>query len=61
MLSIIIPVFNEEASIEGLLHHLMEVAFDATGLEVIVVDGGSRDNTVLKVNAFASIKMVFKS
>ncbi|MFT6097122.1 MAG: rSAM/selenodomain-associated transferase 2 [Nonlabens sp.] len=60
MLSIIIPVFNEEASIEGLLHHLMEVAFDATGLEVIVVDGGSRDNTVLKVNAFASIKNGFQ-
>jgi rSAM/selenodomain-associated transferase 2 len=42
-LSIIVPVLNEEAVIRRFLEHLAGVA---RGSEVIVVDGGSLDNTV---------------
>ncbi len=44
-ISIIIPVFNEEKTIQRLLNRIRE---NQPGLieEVIVVDGGSRDNTV---------------
>ena len=41
--SIIIPVLNEEASIKDLLHQLQ--TYRQQGHEVIVVDGGSNDNT----------------
>ena len=43
--SIIIPVLNEEASIKKLLQQLQ--GFRKQGHEVIVVDGGSKDNTAL--------------
>lgn len=43
MISVIIPVLNEESTIKGALDHLF--AFD-DDLEIIVVDGGSRDKTV---------------
>lgn len=42
--SIIIPVLNEEDSIKRLLQQLQEIR--QQGHEVIVVDGGSTDNTV---------------
>src|SRR4028118_197558 len=41
-ISIIIPVLNEAATIQETLTRLQ----DATEVEVIVVDGGSRDETV---------------
>lgn len=44
-ISIIIPVFNEAATIKTLLHHLMENASKDNISEVIVVDGGSTDST----------------
>lgn len=53
MLSIIIPVLNEEETIECLLKHLKVAAFNAKELEIIVVDGGSADQTILKVEEFA--------
>lgn len=43
-LSIIIPVFNEEENIERFLKHLQ--VYRERGHELIVVDGGSKDNTV---------------
>jgi glycosyltransferase involved in cell wall biosynthesis len=46
MLSIVIPVFNEESSLETLLHELDEVAAaEAYQLEVIFVDDGSTDGS----------------
>ncbi len=42
MISIIIPVYNEEKTIEKTLSSLIK----ETGVEVIVVDGGSTDSTV---------------
>jgi len=44
LISIIIPVLNEEKSIESLLQQLQE--YRQQGHEVIVVDGGSVDKTV---------------
>lgn len=40
-ISIIIPVLNEAATIQDTLHRLVD-----SEVEVVVVDGGSRDNTV---------------
>ena len=48
MISIIIPTFNEELKISNTLSHV----FSLNGLcEVLVVDGGSHDNTVNIVEA----------
>ena len=49
--SIIIPVLNEEDSIKELLQQLQD--FRTQGHEVIVVDGGSSDNTVSISNLLA--------
>lgn len=43
-LSIIIPVYNEADQIESCLNHLQP--FRQQGHEVIVIDGGSQDNTL---------------
>ncbi|MGN8225702.1 TIGR04283 family arsenosugar biosynthesis glycosyltransferase [Gracilimonas sp. BCB1] len=44
MISIVIPAFNEEAKIGGLISFLKEHG-EGQVLEIIVVDGGSSDNT----------------
>jgi len=53
MISIVIPVLNEGSTITSLLRHL---ELNATGkvLEVLVVDGGSTDDTAEKVQIFAT-------
>ncbi|WP_026450365.1 TIGR04283 family arsenosugar biosynthesis glycosyltransferase [Aequorivita capsosiphonis] len=45
MLSIIIPVLNEAETIEKLLIHLSENSAGDNDIEVILVDGGSTDET----------------
>jgi rSAM/selenodomain-associated transferase 2 len=51
-LSIIIPTYNEEDGIEKLLTYLQKIKSDNVVTEIIVVDGGSIDNTVQVVNDF---------
>ncbi|WP_397364659.1 TIGR04283 family arsenosugar biosynthesis glycosyltransferase [Olleya sp. R77988] len=46
MISIIIPVLNEAKYITDVLHHLIDNASLSTVSEIIVIDGGSSDNTV---------------
>lgn len=46
MISIIIPVYNEEVIIEKLIAHLFRHANGKVG-EVLLIDGGSTDNTKL--------------
>lgn len=50
-LSLIIPVFNESDCIQQCLNELQELR--QQGHEVIVVDGGSRDNTVSLATALS--------
>lgn len=43
--SVIVPVMNAESTIKDLLDSLMEVDYDKRKLEIIIVDGNSRDRT----------------
>ncbi|MCA0132537.1 TIGR04283 family arsenosugar biosynthesis glycosyltransferase [Winogradskyella alexanderae] len=51
-ISIIIPVLNEEKYIEDLLYHLLENCTPKNISEIIVVDGGSNDDTCAILNNF---------
>jgi len=51
-LSIVVPVYNEEANVDALLGRIAEVAPKLPSpLEVIIVDDGSHDSTVSKLVA----------
>lgn len=54
MISIIIPVLNEETGIIRLLDHLNNNSFFSTN-EIIVVDGGSTDKTSELVRSFFGV------
>jgi glycosyltransferase involved in cell wall biosynthesis len=45
MISVVIPTFNEEANIAQCLVSLTHQTIPRTEYEIIVVDGGSKDNT----------------
>jgi glycosyltransferase involved in cell wall biosynthesis len=45
-LSVIIPVYNEKATVEAIIRRVLEVKMEEMGKEVIVVDDGSKDGTV---------------
>ena len=51
-ISIIIPMFNEEQSIGDLLQHLFKNSSFKNIEDIIVVDGGSTDNSKLEVSKF---------
>jgi len=44
--SIIVPTYNEEANIEERIHNLNSLDYPKQSYEIVVVDSGSRDNTV---------------
>ena len=54
-LSIIIPILNEEENIGKLLGHLIEYSLKENISEIIVVDGGSSDNSESIVKQFEQI------
>ena len=59
MISVIIPAFDEEKVIEGCIKQFL--AFKKKfGLEIIVSDGGSKDNTVKIAKRFADKVVVWK-
>ncbi len=45
--SVVIPCLNEEAYIASCIDGLVDNGFDNSNLEIIVVDGGSTDNTLV--------------
>ena len=53
MISVIIPVYNEAASIGALLKHLDTYSKSGKIIEVILVDGGSKDETVQLASSFS--------
>jgi rSAM/selenodomain-associated transferase 2 len=58
VLSVIVPVLNEAANLERLLPHLRAVC---PGAEVIVVDGGSQDDTRSVVSRFPWVTWHFSA
>ena len=44
-ISIIVPIYNEEAHIRSLAEHVLENAFEKDELEILIVDGGSTDES----------------
>ena len=54
-LSIIIPTYNEAANIQKLLLHIKSSLFSPKECEIIVVDGGSSDNSIEKASAIDNV------
>ncbi|MBI5513978.1 MAG: TIGR04283 family arsenosugar biosynthesis glycosyltransferase [Deltaproteobacteria bacterium] len=57
-ISVIVPVLDEVRRIDALLGALVPPGAPDPCLEVIVVDGGSRDGTQARVRAFPSVRLV---
>ena len=57
-ISIIIPVFNEAKTITSLLNYLIKCSLKENIEEIIVVDGGSSDNSIKVISAFKNILLV---
>ena len=53
-LSIIVPVYNEEKTVEWLLKKLVSLKIPKVEKEIIVVDDGSVDTTVIKISRIRS-------
>ncbi|GGZ79758.1 TIGR04283 family arsenosugar biosynthesis glycosyltransferase [Algibacter mikhailovii] len=54
-ISIIIPVLNEESHIGKLLEHLLANSTPNHVCEILVVDGGSQDQTIAILDSFAQV------
>jgi rSAM/selenodomain-associated transferase 2 len=57
-LSIIIPTYNEAENISFLLQHLLQHCSAPQHVEIIIVDGGSTDNTSLIIESFKTVNFI---
>lgn len=57
-LSIIIPVLNEGNTIKKLLVDLHNKLYHQSGIEIIIVDGGSNDDTIKIANSLKNTKVI---
>ena len=57
-ISIIIPILNEAKTITSLLNYLIESSLKENIADIIVVDGGSTDNSVEVVSDFKNILII---
>jgi len=58
MVSIIIPVYNEQENIEKVLLEVQKLFTTLKHMEVIVVDDGSTDQTATKIENFAFVRYI---
>jgi glycosyltransferase involved in cell wall biosynthesis len=56
--SIIVPAYNEENTIETVLSRLLKVCQNLPSSEIIVIDDGSTDDTAERVERFSSVGLV---
>ncbi|MCF8273617.1 MAG: TIGR04283 family arsenosugar biosynthesis glycosyltransferase [Flavobacteriaceae bacterium] len=57
-ISIIIPIINEAENIANLLNYLIEISSKKNISEIIVVDGGSTDNSISVVSEFKKVNLL---
>ncbi len=58
LLSVIIPVYNEERTVEALLQRVVTGPYSYPEKEIIVVDDGSRDHTPQILERWANVSGV---
>ena len=56
--SIIVPAYNEENSIEAVLRRLLRVSKNLPSSEIIVVNDGSTDGTAMRVARFNPVRLI---
>lgn len=57
-ISIVIPTWNEESTIEGKLRNTLKLKYPKNKLEIIVIDSGSTDLTRKIVRKFKKVKLI---
>ncbi len=64
VVSVLIPAYNEEDSIEGTIEHVMDLDYPRDKLEVIVINDGSSDGTLeiikKKMKKYGNLKLLDK-
>lgn len=53
-ISMLVPCYNEEATLAGTLDSLLKLSYPKDKLEIVVIDDGSKDNTAAIAQSFAT-------
>lgn len=56
--SVVVPAYDEEENISKVISELLKVKLAIPNMEIIVVDDGSSDGTVLELSKFKSINLI---